>query len=142
MVTLRATHPDLYKEYQSSRIIIDRRGSGSNSNDNGGNNGGNPGGGSPDTSARIAGQVTSMADGSPIGDAEVRAYTVADGPTGPAIGTTTDALGRYVILIPELPQQEEVVIEAMATGFLNQERNLLIGPGQTFDDENLSMMPA
>jgi hypothetical protein len=58
------------------------------------------------TVARITGQVTSMNDGTPIGGAEVRGYTVADGPSGPSIGTTTDANGKlHPILIPELTER-------------------------------------
>lgn len=142
MLPFKVSDPALHTQYRKARIIIDRRGPGNGDGGDGNGGGGDGNGGSSDISARIAGQVTSMADGTPIGEAEVKVYPLADGPDGPSIGTTTDADGRYVILIPELPQQEEVVIEAMAQGFLTQQRNLLIGPGQTFDDENLSMMPA
>lgn len=109
----------------------------------GSNNGDDNGGGNnPNTSARISGQVTSMSDGMPIGGAEVRVYTVVDGPGGPSIGTSTDPNGNYTIVIPEMPAAEEVVIEASAQGFLPQQRNLLIGPGQSFDGENFSLMTA
>ncbi len=108
-----------------------------------GDNGNGDGGNNPDpTVARITGLVSAMADGTPIGGAEVRAYTVADGPSGPSIGTTTDANGGYTLLIPELTEQVEVVIEASAAGFFTQNRNLLIGPGQNFNGENFSLMPA
>jgi hypothetical protein len=96
----------------------------------------------PNTSARISGQVTSMNNGMPIGGAAVRVYTVVDGPGGPSIVTSTDANGNYTLLIPEMPVAEEVVIEASAPGFFTQQRNLLIGPGQSFDGENFSLMPA
>ncbi len=108
----------------------------------GNGNGGDSGEPGPTTDARIAGLVTSAADGMPLGGAEVRAYTLADGPSGPSVGTTTDANGLYTILIPEMSEAEEIVIEASIAGYGTGQRNLLIGPGETFGDENFSLMPA
>jgi hypothetical protein len=111
---------------------------------NGGNNGGTPDPGpdpDPDTSVRIKGHVSSMMDGSPVAGAQVRAYSLSYGPDGPSINTTTDANGDYFILIQQLPETTEIVIEASADGFFNQQRNLTADPSGEYSDENFSLMP-
>ncbi len=134
MVTLRASHPDLYKEYTSSRIIIDRKGPGNGDSDNGND--------TPATGVRIAGTVFSQAGPMPLPDAIVRIYDMATGPGPDTKQTTTDMVGAYVVVINDLSKAITIAIEASATGYATTTINLPIEPGKDYEGQNIQLSPS
>lgn len=131
MVTLRATQPDLYKEYTRSRIVIDRRGPG-----NGGDNPPPP----PATGIRISGTVRSQNGNMGIGKATVRAFKTSQGPGPGTIEVTSAPDGTYLIAQDVLTEAMTITIEVTAAGYLPQSRNLDVVPGQTYQGEDFSLM--
>jgi hypothetical protein len=129
MVTLRATQPDLYKEYRASRIVIDRRGPG-NGDDN------------PPPAPnglRIAGTVRSQNGNTGIPNALVRAYNVMQGPGAGTMEVFTGADGSYLIAVNHLSEPITIYMEVSAAGYPSQGRNLNVAPGQTYQGEDFNL---
>jgi len=114
MVTLRATHPDIYSEYTRSRIIIDRRGPGSGSN--------------PPPSAqtmKLTGTVTHAVTAAPLSNVEVTIIR-----TGGNITALTDASGNYAFNAIQLTANENVQVRFRHTGLTERIESTTLLPGQ------------
>jgi hypothetical protein len=124
MLALRATQPQLYLGYQSSRIIIDRRGPGSE-------NPPTP----PTTTIKIDGTVAGNMF--PLPNASI---TVTVGAT--SYPTIAGPAGIYAVSIPNPAPSTAATITASAATFTPETRNITLQPNQNqTQDFNLTSAP-
>lgn len=128
MLALRASQPDIYLGYQSSRIIIDRKGQSPTENPN-------PSEPEPTTTVTISGNVSSSVTGSPLPNALLRAYDPASGPDPDTIEVFTGPDGNYIMEIDGLTEQTDIIIEASEPTHITQGRNLTIEPGEEYIED-------
>jgi hypothetical protein len=129
MLALRATQPNLYLGYQSSRIIIDRRGPGTE------NPPSPPTPPTPPATIKISGTVAGNMF--PLPNASITVTVGAN-----SYPTIAGAAGIYAVSIPNPTPSTPATITASAPNFTPETRNITLQPGQDqTQDFNLTSAP-